>query len=317
MKDPVFSGKDVADALRLAGRTLGLPESALRYVVLDPGQAGGRGLSATGARIAILIEKPGSPESPGPHAKAETVSTGPTGEREDRRSSRRLRHDDEVVSTVAAPPADVAAGIRELLRQFARATERELDVEIGEGRDTLDVLIGGAGVQALYDPRGETIASIEHLVERIYGRELAARRVRVRCEGYREYRDEVLREQALDLARQVLADGEARTTDPLNAYERRIVHVTIEGQAGLVTYSVGEGRGRRVTVASVAPGEAADARPDPATAVPEAAPPQPEAEISPAAPSHGKTEPVEVAQPALDYRHFDRPPQGGTAPELM
>lgn len=67
MRDPVFVGKDVAEAVRLASRTLAVPESTLRYVVLDPGQVGGRGLSATEARIAVLIEKPVRPPGPSLH----------------------------------------------------------------------------------------------------------------------------------------------------------------------------------------------------------------------------------------------------------
>jgi spoIIIJ-associated protein len=246
MRDPVFSGKDVADAVRLASRTLALPEASLRYVVLERGQAGGRGLSSTEARIAILLEKPGPP------GKAESATIEQDEERAGRRRRREERPEAEPAETT-----DVVTGIRELLRQFARAAESEIQVEVSEGRDTVEVRLDGTGVAVLYDERGDTIASLEHLVERIYGRELSPRRVRVRCEGYREYRDEMLRQRAHDLALEVLADGEARTTEPLNSYERRLIHVAVEGQPGLVTYSVGEGSGRRVTIARVEPVESA------------------------------------------------------------
>ena len=62
----------------------------------------------------------------------------------------------------------------------------------------------------------------------------------------------------MELAEQVLADGRARRTDPLNSYERRIVHVTLAEVRGVQTFSVGEGADRRVTVApadDAAPGD--------------------------------------------------------------
>ena len=63
MKDRVFSGPDVDEALAVAAASLGLPRAGLRYVVLDAGTAGGRGLKPTPAKIAVLLE-----ESPPPGA---------------------------------------------------------------------------------------------------------------------------------------------------------------------------------------------------------------------------------------------------------
>jgi predicted RNA-binding protein Jag len=57
----------------------------------------------------------------------------------------------------------------------------------------------------------------------------------------------------------VRADGVARTTDPLNSYERRVIHVALSTEEGVVTFSVGEGSGRRVTVAPAPPAGSRDA----------------------------------------------------------
>ncbi len=77
--------------------------------------------------------------------------------------------------------------------------------------------------------------------------------LRLECEGFRERRDAGPARPALTLATAVREDGVARTTGPLNAYERRVVHVALSQVEGVVTYSVGEGSDRRVTVAPAPP----------------------------------------------------------------
>jgi predicted RNA-binding protein Jag len=56
VRDQVFSGQDVDDALAVAAATLGLPRAELRYVVLDAGSPAARGLKPTPARIAVMLE---------------------------------------------------------------------------------------------------------------------------------------------------------------------------------------------------------------------------------------------------------------------
>ena len=58
-----------------------------------------------------------------------------------------------------------------------------------------------------------------------------------------------LADEARALAEDVRGDGQPRTTEPLNAYERRVVHIALTDEPGVSTRSVGEGAARRVTVA--------------------------------------------------------------------
>ncbi len=323
MKDPVFSGRDVAEAVRTASRTLAVPEGKLRYVVLDAGQAGGRGLSPTEARIAVLMERPGQPPHPGSSTAAETRAREVEAERRPRREER----SDAEGGVATIEPAEA---IRALVLHWARAADSELQVDVVEGRDAVDVEIEGSGTTALFDPQGETLAALEHVIERVYGRSFAPRRIRVRCAGYREYRDAALRERALELAREVLESGEARTTEPLNSYERRVIHVAVEALDGVETYSVGEGSGRRVTIApqgvgtrAVAGAAGEDPTAERAAGDDRNAGPEPEAEGVPAVePAAVRAEPPApetppASAPALEWRRFDRPPHGGGGTGLM
>jgi spoIIIJ-associated protein len=229
MSDPVFSGQDVPDAVASAARSLGLDAARLRYVVLDPGRPGGLGVSASPARIAVLLER------------------RPAGEPRPVAAPRERPQEDE------QPPvprtSDVRADIRSLARALGEAASVDLSAEVEEGPDGLLVRLQGAGCAMLLEEEGEVFRAFEHVLQRAFRGRMTSGRLTVECEGYRDHRDSRLRERALELARAVEADGKPRRTEPLNSYERRIVHMIVSELPGLETYSVGEGADRRVTIA--------------------------------------------------------------------
>jgi spoIIIJ-associated protein len=234
VKDRVFSGPDVEEALALAAANLGLPRAGLRYVVLDAGSAGGRGLRPTPARVAVLLE-----EAPPPSRPALRAGAPP------------------------APAADPRAGLRATVRAVAEAGGLDVDAEVEESEEAIVVRLRGADLSFFVgkDGRGEVLRATEHLLQRLYGAALQPRALRLTGEGFRERRDEALAEEARRIAEEVRRDGQPRTMAPQNSYERRLVHVALQDEPGVVTYSVGEGPSRRVTVAPrqpVAPGEARD-----------------------------------------------------------
>ena len=223
MKDPVFSGKDVADAVQVASRSLGLPAETLRYVVLERGTAGGLGLGGTPAMIAVLLETAGG---------AGAVARG------GRASAR------------AEEPRRPRALLTSLVRDIGRTAGLELTADLEETDDGLLLRLGGADRDFFLEHDGEVLKALEHVLHRVAQSENEPRRLIVECEGFRAHRDDALRRRALLLAEQVLADGRARRTEALNSYERRIVHVTLAEVKGVRTFSVGEGADRRVTVAA-------------------------------------------------------------------
>jgi spoIIIJ-associated protein len=229
MSDPVFTGQDVADAVASAARSLGLEAARLRYVVLDPGRPGGLGVSPSPARIAVLLERrPAGEVRPGPVRAV-------------------ARPDDE--QPLVPGTGDVRASIRGLVRALGEAAAVDLSADVEEGADGLVVRIQGAGCGLLLEEDGEVFRALEHVLQRAYRDRLSSGRLAVQCEGYRDHRDARLRAQALELAQAVEADGKPRRTEPLNSYERRIVHMVVSERPSLETYSVGEGADRRVTIA--------------------------------------------------------------------
>ena len=223
MRDQMFSGATIEEALALAARTLGLPREALRYVVLDPGQPGVRGLSPTPARIAILHDDP---------EKA-------------RASSSRAEADDEDYG----PPEGAVPLLLEILEELQHALDDDLGVEVREDEEQgLVVRIEGPGRRWLLGGEGDALAALDHLLRRILQAQGHTARLTLWCEGWRERRDAALRERALVLARAVREDGQPRRLEPLNAYERRIVHMAVAELGGVSTFSEGEGHERFVTI---------------------------------------------------------------------
>ena len=218
MKDQVFSGRDVEEALAAASQALGVPREGLHYVVLDAGATSGRGLTAQPARVAVLMDRT-APPPPAPPA------AGPRAEKDPR------------------------AGVRAVVRAIAEAAGVEVAAEIEEAPDTLTVRIEGQDVAFFLDDDADVLEGLDHLLQRMYQRALEPRRLVVTCEGHRVERDEGLRQTAQELAEAVRRDGVPRTTRALNSYERRVVHVTLAAEPGIRTYSVGEEGNRRVTVA--------------------------------------------------------------------
>jgi spoIIIJ-associated protein len=211
VRDELFSGKDVREALEAAAAALCVPEDQIRYVVLNAGTPGGRGLSATPARIAVLLDKPAA-AAPPPEAVPET--------REE---------------------------ILEIVGSFARAAGEEIVCDVQEDGAGLSVVLAGTGREILLEDGGEGLRALEHLLQRAVGED--GRRLRLSCEGYREARDEALRKMARELRAAVQGDGIPRQTRPLNSYERRIVHLTLSGEPDVRTFSEGDEGDRRVVVA--------------------------------------------------------------------
>jgi spoIIIJ-associated protein len=236
VKDRLFSGPDVDEALAVAAASLGLPRAELRYVVLDPGTAGGRGLKPTPARIAVLLREP-SRSAPSPRER----DVGPV-----------------------IPPPDPRARLRETIRAVAEAGGLDVEADIEEGEEAVVVRLRGPDHAFFLAPegQGEVLRATEHLLQRLYGAALQPRFLRLTCEGFRERRDQALAEEARRLAEAVRADGQPREMAPLNAYERRVVHIALQAEPGITTFSVGEGSSRRVTVAPLAPGGPGTEAPD-------------------------------------------------------
>lgn len=217
MKDVLFSGPDIATTLEAASRALGIPTTDIRYVVLQEPSGGRLGLQAQPARIAIMMDAPG---------RNSAAASAATGDQEDY--------------------PDLRDQIAELSRQLAEETGLEVALKTSDSDGRLEVRFEGADAAGLLGDEG-VAAAFEHILRRWADRN--GDEIRIAGAGHRERRDEALRQRALRLAEEVRVDGQPRRLEGLNSYERRIVHMALEGAQGVETFSVGEGMERRVVIA--------------------------------------------------------------------
>ena len=142
MKDRIFSGVDIDDAVAVAAANLGLPKAELRFVVLEAGNAGGRGLKPTPARIAVMLE---DAPAPGEGRRAAPAAT--------------------------APAADPRAGLVGTIRAVAEAGGLEVEAQIEEAEEALLVRLEGKDREFFLEPDGkaEVLQATEHLLLRLYG----------------------------------------------------------------------------------------------------------------------------------------------------
>lgn len=216
MKDALFSAADVPAALEAASRALGIPSGQLRYVVLQEATVGRLGLQAQPARIAVMMDAPGRAADGGGPAEA------------------------------AEEYPDLRDQIAELSSQLAEETGLAIALRASDNDGRIEVRFEGDGAADFLAGEG-VAAAFEHILRRWADRN--GDEIRMAGAGHRERRDEALRQRALRLAEEVRVDGQPRRVEGLNSYERRIVHMALEGAAGVETFSVGEGMERRVVIA--------------------------------------------------------------------
>ena len=130
-------------------------------------------------------------------------------------------------------------------------------VSVRAGAEPLTLDISGRDLGALIGWRGETLRALQAVTNVMVGKHLAeGERVIVDVERYRQRREHTVREIAMRAARQVKMTGDAITLDAMQPFERRAIHLALEGDPDVTSSSIGEEPERRVVVGPRKPAEA-------------------------------------------------------------
>lgn len=123
--------------------------------------------------------------------------------------------------------------------------------EVSEEADgVISVNLKGDDPGALIGRRGETLDAIQHLTNTVINKSASNRvRVTVDAENYRARRNEALQKLATKVAAKVVKYRRNMTLEPMNSYERHVIHTALQGYPNVTTYSVGSEPNRRIVVA--------------------------------------------------------------------
>ena len=124
-------------------------------------------------------------------------------------------------------------------------------VDISEENDTVKIDVSGPKMGTIIGYRGETLDSIQYLISLVVNKdhEINYKKVILDTENYRAKREETLKRVALKTARKVIKTGKPFKLEPMNPYERRIIHAALQNESKISTYSEGEDPYRKVVVA--------------------------------------------------------------------
>jgi spoIIIJ-associated protein len=252
-----FTGRTVEEAIERGLRQLARKRTDVDIEVLEKGKpANVLGMGGEDARVLLSFQEELVAE---PDA---VIDEDEVPRRTDMPRESRDREEEETSSPARAE--DLALGAT-VLREILHAMGVEAEVSYGEQTLTDGLEVQGEELAPLIGRGGENLVALQQITSAITSKTVGRSvHVAVDIDGFRHRREEQLREMAARVAGRVKTTGSAVTLEPMLAYERRIVHLVVQGQPGVRTESVGIEPNRRVVILSTAPGARGPVQPRPA-----------------------------------------------------
>ena len=278
------TGKTVDEARAKACALLGVQADDLNvsYEVLEmPQKTGFLGLKTTPAKVCVSVEEPDAPaeapvaaapaaeakapaeqpaaapaaeEQPAPEAQPEEKAEEPAAPAAEQTAAPAAEEEETEVPIVIEENAKVKAAVEYLQKVIAlMGVENVAFSAVQKGEATI-IRLDGEHLGALIGRRGETMESLSYLASLVANR-LEGDYIKLGLDvaGYRDKRESDLTALAQRIGNKVRKTGRSFAMEPMNPYERRIIHSAISKMEGVRSESKGEGRDRRVVIYSTAP----------------------------------------------------------------
>jgi len=159
--------------------------------------------------------------------------------------------DAKVQAVYTVKGTDVAV---EFIRRVVADMELDLTVDVKKGsNDDTVITVDGEGAGLLIGHHGETLDALQYLAnlaanKKVKGEKRDYAKISLDVEGYRAKREEALRALARRMAAKVIKGKKSVMLEPMNPYERRIIHSEVQGIEGVSTNSIGSENNRRVVM---------------------------------------------------------------------
>lgn len=271
------TGKNEEEAISKALAQLGLDRDDVSVEILERAKSGFLGLGSCPAKVRVSYgpeeeepapvesapvqektEQPAAKSEPRKNPekrsapKAEKKADKPVREKpvQEKSAPEQSKAQTQPVSLGEEVDDEKAQAIRTFLSGLLSQMESNAQVKVylpEKGR--YRVILEGENLGALIGRRGETLDAIQQLTSYAVNRTGGRVRVQLDAEGYREKREQSLQNLARKVAGKVVKYRRSVTLEPMNAYERHVIHTALQDVPGVTTYSTGVDPNRRVIVA--------------------------------------------------------------------
>ena len=232
------SARTEDEAIAAALAELGLDRYDVSVEVVERAKSGFLGIGASPAVIRVSYEAEDEPAAPAAAPKAEAPAAS--------------------AKAAAAAVVDENEDYAEIRRFLTGLLERmgvTADIEISPRENGgVNVNLSGSGMGAIIGRRGETLDAIQHLTNYVVNRGSEKRlHISVDAECYRSKREESLTRLAEKMAEKAIKYKRSMALEPMNSYERHVIHTALQNYEGVTTSSTGVEPNRRVVVSYVKP----------------------------------------------------------------
>ncbi len=256
-----FSAATLEAAKQMAAESFGVPISELKVTVLEEPKAGLFGLfGKKSGEYKISAEYSADTAETLSEDLVEKISS-PSVSREILAAANEITEDETVPEMDADESADSAIdpvmGLEkmqigaEYLEKVLAKMYPDIQVEAQLGENGVEISLVGEDAGKLIGRRGETLDALQYLTSMVANRgDRDYLRIAIDTCGYREKRQKALQELAQRICKSVLRTGRSVSLEPMNPYERRIIHSTVTAIEGVSSHSSGEEPNRKVIITS-------------------------------------------------------------------
>ncbi|MCH5270629.1 MAG: protein jag [Lachnospiraceae bacterium] len=254
-----FSAKTVDDAITAACQEFTVVSSKLDYEVVEEGSSGFLGIGSKPAVIRARVKDESTIDAENKSADAkdfEAKNSAVKSEVKDT-TARYAEAKFGAAKPVTAKPATVKTEgpLEDVAKDFLKSVFTAMnmavvvDVKYDAAEKNMDIELSGEEMGVLIGKRGQTLDSLQYLVSLVVNKdEDDYIRVKVDTENYRQRRKETLENLAKNISYKVKRTKRSVSLEPMNPYERRIIHSALQNDKYVTTHSEGEEPFRRVVV---------------------------------------------------------------------
>jgi spoIIIJ-associated protein len=248
------TGKSEDAAIRKALDQLGLDRDSVSVEVLERAKSGFLGIGSAPAKIKVTYEVPDEEPEAQPEQKEapkEAPKTAPKAEPKAQPVSAQPEEKAQAPAEAPKETQDPETRAKEFLAGLLDHMGVQAQVKLEQRAEGgIYITLEGAKLGALIGHRGETLDAIQQLTNYAVNRGRAHRvRIHIDAENYRAKREESLQHLAEKVAAKVVKYRRNITLEPMNAYERHVIHETLQDYPDVITYSTGTEPNRRTVVA--------------------------------------------------------------------